>query len=63
LQPFLDFFLGGILSFVSASRQRLLNRQLSQVLENAQQEEIKLREQIRELKVAAADQPQTQSQI
>jgi len=54
---FAGFFLGGIISFISASKRRLLNRQLLQGLENAQREEKILRDQIRKLEVASSNQP------
>ena len=54
---FVGFLLGGIISFTSASKRRLLNRQLSQLLENAEREEVILRDQIRKLEAAASDQP------
>ena len=59
---FVGFLLGGIISFISASRRRSLNRQLARVLENARREEVILRGQVKKLEVAAAAQPQTQTQ-
>jgi hypothetical protein len=51
------FLLGGIISFISASKRRLLNRQLSQGLENARREEEILRDKIKKLDVADSNQP------
>ena len=56
------FLLGGVISFISASRRRSLNRQLARTLENAKREEVILRGQVKKLEVAAAAQPQTQTQ-
>ena len=57
------FLLGGTVSFISASRRRSHNRQLSRMLENGKREEAILREQVRKLEVAAATQPQMQTQV
>jgi pilus assembly protein TadC len=55
------FLLGGIISFISASRRRSRDRQLARMLENAKREEASLREQVRKLEVATAAQPQVQT--
>jgi hypothetical protein len=57
------FLLGGIISFISASRRRSRDRQLARMLENAKREEASLREQVRKLEVATAAQPQVQTQV
>jgi hypothetical protein len=49
------FLLGGIVSFVSASRRRLINRQLLQELEDAKRKERVSREQVKKLEIGAAD--------
>ncbi len=49
------FLLGGIVSFISASRRRLINRQLLHELENAKRKERVLREQVKKLEIGAGD--------
>ena len=63
VSAFGGFLLGGIVSFISASRRRSRNRQLARMLENAKREEVILREQVRKLEVAATAQPQMQTQV
>ena len=55
------FLMGGIISFVSASRRRSDNRQLIRALENTKREETILRERVRKLEVADAAQPRTEN--
>lgn len=49
------FLLGSIVSFISASRHRLINRQLLQELEIAKRKKRVLREQVNKLEIGAAD--------
>lgn len=51
----IGFLLGGVVSFISASRRRLINRQLLQALEKAKRNESVLREQVKKLEIGAAD--------
>jgi hypothetical protein len=54
---FVGFLLGGIISFISDRKRRLLNRQLSRGLANAQREEKILRDRIRKLQVVDFNKP------
>lgn len=49
------FLLGSVVSFISSSRRRLINRQLLLELENAKQKESVLREQVKKLEIGAND--------
>ena len=61
---FIGFLLGGFVSFISASRGLLRNRQLSKALENAKREELILKNEVRKFELAAADQsPRSKIQL